>query len=187
MTSKAAEQQISALRRLVFADLDFRQANLLCEHIESLGPRNIANLWMPLLAGVIVTYMKPFGRCDGLGPLPAMFRRFPDGSPHKQTHADIAGGRNWTYAHRDLLNSSQLLATPEDQQALSEVILEFTKGPTTIYTSEPGWHPEALFRIRELCEFQSSRASTEMRPLVLAVAGTKKYKAGKYVLGRDFP
>lgn len=187
MNARATEKQIAALRRLAFADLTFRQAHLLCTHIESLGPRNIANLWVPLLAGVVVTYMKPFGRCDGLGPLPATFSQFPAGSPHKQTHEDIADGRNWTYAHRDALNAPKLLSSAEDQQAISEVVLHFTKGPTTIYTSEPAWHPETIFRIRELCAFQSSRVGADMRPLVLSLAGNKSYKAGKYVLGRDFP
>ncbi len=187
MHPKAIERQVSALRRLAFADLAFRQAHLVCAHIETLGPRNIASLWVPLLTGVIVTYMKPFGRCDGLGPLPGSFSQFPAGSSHKQTHEDIAAGRNWTYAHRDMLNAPKLLSTAEDQQAVSEVILHFTKGPTTIYIREPAWHPETIFRIRELCEFQSSRVRAEMGPLFFTLADNKSYKVGKHVLGRDFP
>jgi hypothetical protein len=187
MNSKPVEKQISALRRLAFAELTFRQAHLLCNHIESLGPRNIANLWMPLLAGVIVTYMKPFGRCDGLGPLSGSFSHFPAGSLHKQTHEDIARGRDWTYAHRDVLNAPKLLSTPKDRQAIAEVVLHFTKGSTTIHIREPAWHPETIFRIRELCEFQSSRVGAEMKSLFITLAGNKSYKPGKYVLGRDFP
>lgn len=180
--------QISALRRLAFAELAFRQAHLLCTHIESLGPRNIASLWVPLLAGVVVTYMKPFGRCDGLGPLPSSYRRFPVGSAHKQTHDDIAAGRKWTYAHRDLLNSPKLLSTFEEQEAVSEVVLQVvTKDSTTIRIREPAWHPETLPRILELCEFQISRIAADLQPLLKSLAGTKSYKAGKYVLGRDFP
>ena len=180
--------QITALRQLVFADTAIRQAHLLCEHIEALGPRDIPALWSPLLTGVIVTYMKPFGECRGLGRLPATFSQFPINSPHGQTHKDIADGRNWTFAHRDFNKGPTLLSTPEEQQTISEVILEFVKdGPTTIYTRDATWHPETIFRIRELCEFQSSRVDAAMRPLILALAGSKKYKAGKYVLGRDFP
>lgn len=132
--------------------------------------------------------MKPFGRCDGLGPLPSSFSRFPVGSPHKQTHDDLAAGRRWTYAHRDLLNSAKLLSTAEEREAVSEVILDVVgKDSITIRIREPAWHPETLPRILELCEFQISRIAADFQPLLTNLAGAKSYKPGKYVLGRGFP
>jgi hypothetical protein len=70
MDSNSVQKQILALKRLIIAGVTFDNVRLICDHIEGLGSDTFTPLHVPLFAGVRVTYMKPFMRNDGLGPLP---------------------------------------------------------------------------------------------------------------------
>lgn len=187
MEVSQSERKVLALRRLVYADLSFRQTAELCVHIESLDSNEYSAIWMPLLSGVAVSYMKPFTRCDGLGPLPSSFSKFPIDSEHGRTHADLENFRNWCAAHRDIVNSSALLIEANDQNSISEVRLQILDGRIIMHTNEPAWNPAAILRIRELCELQIHRIGDAMKALVHSLAGKKRYVDGVYILGREFP
>src|SRR5213595_3533682 len=92
-SSRAEQKQIVALKRLIIAATTFDHVKLLCDHVESLGAETFTPLHVPLFAGVSVTYMKPFMRSDGLGPLPRKFQEFPDAVGHQKTHEE---SQKWT-------------------------------------------------------------------------------------------
>lgn len=185
--SSVKPASIKAFRRLAYAGLAFRQAHALCVHIERLLPSEATNLWTPLLTGVAVTYAKPFGRCDGLGALPDSFRSFPEGSPHAQVHRDIVDGRNWNFAHRDTTKAADLMSHEHDKEKLIEVAISLSSEGATIHTNEPGWHPHAIPRIRDLCIFQNARVTTAINDLARSWIGTKRYHPGRHILGETFP
>src|SRR4051812_32291330 len=112
MTPDALSYVAHATKRLVIAGNTFGQAKLLCEHLETLGSKTDTQLHVPLIAGICVTYMKPFVKSAKLGALPPKFSKFPNGSEHKKVHEDLRNARNWFFAHRDMVNAPSLLSNP---------------------------------------------------------------------------
>jgi hypothetical protein len=63
---KTTEKQVKQLRRFILGDLAFRQAASLCTYAELHALEITVMLYGPIVAGVCVTYMKPFDRASAM-------------------------------------------------------------------------------------------------------------------------
>jgi hypothetical protein len=187
MRLRVPNYHILAVKRLVIAGTTFKEAELLCSHIETLGEETLTLLHVPLLAGVCVTYMKPFVRGDGLGPLPPAFRRFePANKKHGKVHADLGRLRHWFYAHRDMLNIPRLFADPEGARNFEEVTFHLEGDGTYWFSAhELSWPLNAVISVRELCVFQRHRVDEAIDKHLHHLCSAKMLVPGTYVLGRD--
>lgn len=184
---KSTDDQVRALKRLVIAATTFEHVQALCSHIESLGRETFTPLHIPLFAGVSVTYMKPFMRSDGLGPLPRRFHKFPNAPGYEKTHNDLKNGRDWYYAHRDALRAARLLLDPTRRKGFEDVILHVEETGVSFSLNEQSWSIDSVHRVRNLCDYQKSRIDKEMIGLLNALRNGRYLAVGNYILGRDFP
>jgi hypothetical protein len=187
MDSNSVQKQILALKRLIIAGVTFDNVRLICDHIEGLGSDTFTPLHVPLFAGVSVTYMKPFMRNDGLGPLPARFSKFPGAPEHEKTHGDLKKGRDWYYAHRDMMRAPTLLANLSKRDGFEDVILHIRESGISFSVNEQSWSFSSVSRVRNLCYYQKSRIDKEAIGLINALSNGRDLVAKDYILGRDFP
>jgi len=187
MNPSSTQKQGLALKRLVIAGVTFENVRLLCDHIQALGQDTFTPLHVPLFAGVSVSYMKPFMRNDGLGPLPQSFSKFSSAPGHEKTHADLKKCRDWYYAHRDMINAPTLLADPERRCGFEDVILHFAESGISFSVNEQSWSFSSVSRVRNLCSYQKARIDREALALVDVLRKGRKLPVKDYVIGRDFP
>jgi len=187
MSLEVSQKQILALKRLVIAGVTFDHVKLLCIHIRQLGPQTFTPLHVSLFAGVCVTYMKPFMRADGLGPLPAKFQTFPAAEGYQKTHNDLKNGRDWYYAHRDMLKAPNLLSNRDRRARFEDVTLHVEESGISFSINEQSWSIGSVSRVRNLCDYQKARIDKDIEELFNTLRRGKRLAVGKYVLGRDFP
>jgi hypothetical protein len=182
-TAKLTKQLV----RLNLARLHFNQAKALTEKIiaELTDPLDLT--LSPQIAGVVVTYARSFGENDGIGTLPNLFTNFAD-TEMKETHDLLINLRNKLYAHRDALDSklftyhSSVLVEPYKLQIRFE-----ENGDFACNSHAPEMYPANLPRVAQLCRLQDERAEAEIKKLLKVTTKGKKYPAGTYTVGVDFP
>jgi hypothetical protein len=183
-----SEKITHAIKRLAFADLAFIQAHALCNQLIELNLPNDDDRYAAMFAGICVTYAKPFMSSEGLGPLPALFLKFSNLPAYQRTHDDLVEGRNRIYAHRDLLTGHELISISATVDDIATVKIEIRPDGFTAYASEPQWPCERLKEVIELISLQRARLKNDIgEKVVYLMSGEKKYRAGEYILGKDFP
>ena len=186
-TSEATKRRVRALKRLILASTTFKSVELMCDHVESLGEPTSTLLHVPLLAGVCVTYMKPFMSSGGLGTLPASFEDFEEEKTHARFHEDLKRLRNWFYAHRDVKNIPTLLGRSSPEERFDKVIFHLESNRTYSFSvHELSWEIVGLTRVRDLCRFQRQRADTSADQILHQLFANVALVPGSYLIEDDF-
>jgi hypothetical protein len=175
-------ERIITLRRLVTAISNFRAVIEACGMLLELNVDSDAPYFRIFTAGIVVSYMRPFTRADGLGPLSAEYAEFPKDSPDlKVLHELLEKGRHWVFAHDSAKDSPSLLS-PEKRGAANEIIINFYDNgvPSGYRFNTIQWERDRLHAIIDLCEFQWHRIDPTAVELILDLAGDKLYRAIKY-------
>jgi hypothetical protein len=94
------EQKVKALRRLCWGEGDIRAARELSEWMLNHAKEYTDTCRRSLDAGIMITYARPFGENQGLGPLPSKFSKFQDSGLQK-FHQKMIDSRNYIAAHND--------------------------------------------------------------------------------------
>jgi hypothetical protein len=176
------------LARLSLARLHFNQAKALAEKIiaELTDPLDLMTL-SPQIAGVVVTYARSFGENSGIGALPNIFTNFSE-AEMDAIHNLVINLRNKLYAHRDALDfkpfifHSSVVVDPYKLQIRFE-----ENGDFACNAHAPEMYPAHLPVLIKLCHLQDERADVEIKKLMKLIANGKKYPAGIYTVGVDFP
>lgn len=182
----STNQKLLSFKRLNLADLCFKQAEALACHVRDARPDPTQLLYSPMIAGVVVTYMRPFVQSDGLGSLSGKFTTFLD-PDLRDTHHQLEESRHKLYAHRDLLVAPKLQT--DDGSVPFEMRIE-GQNVNKAYLLLPGAieiNPASLNHIISLCLFQQSRITEQIRKLMPSLTGGKHYPPGIYTVGVDFP
>jgi len=182
----ATDPKLLSFKRLNLADLSFKQAEALAAYIRDTRPDPTQLLYSPMVAGLVITYMRPFVQSDGLGMLPDDFAIFPD-QDLTDMHNQIKESRHKLYAHRDL-RIAPTLAT-DDGSLPFEMRISFDD-PHVSYTLAPGAieiSPSNMDQIIRLCKHQQAIVTQKLRPLVPILTNGKSYQPGTYTVGVDFP
>ena len=180
-----AREQLLAFKRLNLADLCFARAGGLSQHIIETQPDRLGLLYSPMIAGVVVTYMKPFVRADGLGILPQAFSKFTD-FVLGETHKHLEEARHNLYAHQDVQNASGFVT--EDGSTPFEMWIRFDG--TNRYALRPSVieiGQDTLHDIVRLCAHQQSEVNKAIIAAWPALTGGKTYPPGQYQVGVNFP
>src|SRR5439155_6332737 len=162
-------QKKRSLQRLTLAQTAFRQARSLCEHMEQMKVDSHEELASAMMAGIVVSYVRPFIRSDGIGPLPKKYSEFEEGSPYKRIHNIMLEARHWVYAHRDNLNAPNLAGSKIDEEIVSEVILTLRKDGYSVSINEPQILINQLVNFKSLCSFQNNRINEEVGDLIISI------------------
>jgi hypothetical protein len=112
------------LRRLIIAISNFDAVINACDMLIDGNVDQNASYYRIFTAGIVVSYMRPFLRADGLGPLPQEFQEFPDNPDLKELHEDLKHGRHWVFAHHSAEDSPSLVQ-PEKQQGVKDIEVHF--------------------------------------------------------------
>lgn len=180
------EAVLLAFKRLNVACFCFERAGALAQHMADTNLAKESPLYSPMMAGVVVTYARPFVPCYGLGSLPVEFSRLAD-VDLKSTHDDLIAARHRLYAHTDAEKARDLkLKGGSPPPFETRVTIKEAGG----FDVEPGVVealPESLGQIAALCRHQRDRVEAAVRKLWPALTGGRKYAPGNYVVGVDFP
>ena len=177
--------QKRALQRLTLAQTAFRQARSLCEHMEQLKLDPHEEIASAMMAGIVVTYVRPFVRSDGIGHLPKRYSEFEKDSPFKNIHKTMLEARHWIYAHRDNQNAPNLGGGNVSQDVVSEVVLTLRRDGYSVSINEPQISPKQLVNFQALCSFQHNRINDDVGDLIMLIMDEQKIGPGEYELRDD--
>jgi hypothetical protein len=177
--------QKRALHRLTLAQTAFRQARALAEHMQRLDLDPHHEIASAMMAGIVVSYARPFLRSDGIGPLPRRYSEFAEGSPFAFIHQTMLDARHWVYAHRDHQNTPNLAGGHVSHNVVSEVVLTLRRDGYSVSINEPQILPTQLSNFQALCSFQHNRINEEVGDLIIALMKDHKIGIGVYELGDD--
>jgi hypothetical protein len=177
--------QKRALQRFTLAQTAFRQARALCEHMEKLklGPHE--EIASAMMAGIVVSYVRPFVRNDGIGHLPKRYSEFEKGSPFESIHKTMLEARHWVYAHRDNQNAPNLGGGNVSQDVVSEVILTLRRDGYSVSINEPQISAKQLVYFQALCSFQHNQINEEVGDLIISIMDEHKIGPGVYEIRDD--
>lgn len=184
MTS-GKDKQVLAFKRLNIADLCFARAGALAQHIIDTKPDPLDFLYSPMIAGVAVTYMKPFVSALGLGSLPPSFCQFID-LVLGEAHRTLMDARRKLYAHQDVQSSSSFVT--EDGSTPFEMWIEFDG--TNRYALRPAVieiGQDILPDVVRLCAHQRIEVNKGIKAAWPCLTSGKSYSSGSYEVGVDFP
>ena len=141
------------MRRLVTAISNFKAVIAACRMLLELNVDPDAPYFRISAAGIVVSYMRPFTRADGLGRLSADTQNFPQDRPDlKVSHELFKKGRHWVFAHHSAKDSPSLLS-PEKREAANEIIINFYNNgvPSGYRVNTIQWERDRLHAIIDLC------------------------------------
>jgi|SRR3989344_7020879 len=184
MNDKLLHQK-RALQRLTLAQTAFRQARALCEHMEKLKLEPHEEIASAMMAGIVVSYVRPFVRNDGIGHLPRRYSEFEKGSPFEKIHNTMLEARHWVYAHRDHQNAPNLGGSSVSHDVISEVIITLRRDGYSVSINEPQISTKQLVNFQALCSFQHNRINEEVGDLIMAIMDEHKIGLGKYEIRDD--
>jgi hypothetical protein len=174
--------QRSELLRLGLAMRCFKGALELSKHVMKIGLREGDYLYGPCMAGVVVTYARPFSPpAKGIGVLGGSFERFDD--PHlKKTHDELIALRKKVFAHHDATDKIQPYVT----------MLEFGVDKNGTYyirpdTNVPQVTVDSIPQYSQLLRFQIERVEWATDCIIKSMGSGKKYTLGWYQVGLNFP
>jgi len=144
-----------------------------------------------LKAGIVVTYMTPFGHGAGFERLGDEYTKFSGRDDLRDYHVDLETSRNSVYAHYGPMKAKKLLKHPE-------LIKEWSKVKVTFRLN--GGQLETRYKINrvtlldvnfpkliELCQYQANRVEGDLNHLIKEIYEKGNYPNGEYTLGEDFP
>ena len=173
------------LHRLTLAQTAFRQARRLCEHMESLEIDTKDELASSMMSGIVVSYVRPFLRSDGVGSLPKKYSTFEEDPGFERYHNILMEARHWVYAHRDNTNAPNLAGGSVSGDIVTEVTISLKKEGYSVSINEPQIGTNQLKYFKALCSYQHNRINEEVGDLIIHLMDTHNLKEGVYRLADD--
>ena len=187
MKGELNRKRVMMAKRLFFAESSMNSAMQLAKYAIDNKCANLPDVFYAMMAGICVTYCRPFLRADGLGPLNDRFTTFSE-SALQETHDDLLRTRHSFYAHRDLTATRAINPVTVETIDMHAVILRFNGiDEYTFRTREPHYRDINLPAIVSLCSFQQSRIAKERHSVIDRLCKGKCPSLGDYELGKDFP
>lgn len=138
-----------------------------------------------MMAGIVVSYVRPFVRNDGIGQLPKRYSEFEKGSGFEKIHNTMIEACHWVYAHRDNQNAPNLGGGNVSQDVVSEVTLTLRRDGYSVSINEPQISTKQLVNFLALCSFQHSRINQEVGDLIISIVDEHKIDMGVYEIRED--
>lgn len=163
-----------------YANTSFESALEACGIFERESARASSKALTAILAGIVVTYAKPFMRCHGVGELPDEF--VPSGL--RRFHDPVMNFRHKLFAHLDSINFH------DDQDSVGNLnnisIRKNKNGEWSVHVGTilptPLYHE---LHMRELCERMLEKAGYHLDRFNARYVAKRTLKPGKYLLNID--
>ncbi len=179
------DKKLLAFKRLNLADLCFKRAEALAQHVIDTHTDPLGLLYSPMMSGIVVTYMRPFVQADGLGLLPVIFSEFSD-VVLRFVHEHLKEARHKLYAHQDIKSASDFItddgSTPFDMWITFDGTKCVAFRPGVIEIAQ-----KTLPDIVRLCQHQKALVKQTINDAWPSLTGGKTYPPGCYHVGVDFP
>ena len=181
-------QKVEELRALMWAEIHMREALSASEHLASLDPQKIPlQLSHCILAGIVVSYGRSFGRNNCLAPIDERFSTF-ESEDHQKLHKYLKLTRDQTYAHMDITRKRNEFTTPVSDENLHSIGIEIGEtGKCSWYVKLEGTPAHVVPMIAELCSFQLKRIHEEGVKKIHELIEGKMCTPGLFTLGLDWP
>ena len=188
--NRELQHMFDELRRFALAMRCFRGASDLCKHVIELHLPEDDFLYGACMAGIVVTYARPFNRADGIGKLRG-FSRFAD-AKFRSAHQELIATRKKVYAHHDASGLENLEIRNRSKSHAYVVTLELGKDNYGTYFIRPDVRVpqitnDSLPGFVELFQFQMNRIEQATDVVVKKLGAGKFYTLGFYELGINFP
>ena len=171
------------LLRWALADQAFREADALAEHIIESKMDWTSDLFRASVAGVAVSYCRPFLSSTGLGPLPDDMSQFTGETNEAQlreTHETLIEARHKIAAHFDRNHSEDKFRAGHITLPPSEIRIELEMHRFGVSTNATYLNPQRLIAARHLFAFQICRVSRCIGLFAIELAKQEK-KLGMFV------
>jgi hypothetical protein len=171
---------ITRLKTLIWAEHSWMGAADLCELAMSLPHlKESKHLEHSIATGIIISYVRPFTKCNGLGKLGKEFREFKENESFQANHDRLIETRHKIFAHKDESWETELIS--DEKKYL--IRIEEDGG---FQTSMTGVVIDSFELIHQLIQFQKKRALTAKENL-MQVYANQGIQAGNYIIGENFP
>jgi len=186
---------VDQLRHLMASGLMFRRVVKACKYVLANELEEEAKKTMK--AGIVVTYMMPFGHGAGFERLGEEYTRFSGRDDLRHLHVDLEHSRNSIYAHYGPKKARKLLKNPVDMQEFDKIKVTLTTVAAIPYGSVKleakyavnyvNLQDENLPKLIELCEYHADNVERDINALVKKIYESRHYPDGDYILGHNFP
>jgi hypothetical protein len=170
--------------RLALAGQAFREADAMAEHLLSSPIQPGDALYHASVAGMVVSYCRPFMSASGLGPLSSYFRTFygvEDSALLQKMHDDLSIARDKISAHIDIEYGHAEFVGRRYALHPGEVELILSRKDYVIRTNHTTMPLDAVARCRLLFDFQLKRISKAEAEFVISLAKETHGRLGSYV------
>ena len=188
---KANSRKYNELLKLALAMRCFRGAFEMCQHVVELKLAEDDFLYGPCMAGVVVTYARPFSPAKEIGVHPRRFSQF-ENATLQAAHRELILLRNKVYGHQDASDLGAFeIRNPKGLQVYATT-LELGIDTDGVHYIRPDANvpqvtADSVPAYIELLRFQMHRIEKATDPLIKSMAGDKLYKLGRYQVGLNFP
>lgn len=160
----AAPSERNKALLLALSDIAFRNAEALLRYVINSKVSEDDEAYPGLVAGVVVTYARPFTNSYGLGPLPKEFSQVPivNGNAMQDVHDWVMSMRHKLYAHYELDGISEMTRNTPGIRDPREIHLEFNEVGFSIETNEIRTPTKNLPLIGMLLATQSHRINVAL-------------------------
>ena len=139
------------------------------------------------MAGISVSYGKPFTQNNGVSPVPPELLEFSD-SAQEKLHRDLTEGRNWVYAHSDRINAPGLIAPDERAECWKVFVNVDEEGNCRLELPKlPTIQRDKIPEVKALCALQIGRLDKLMTKELRKLTTGYYAFSGRYELNGDFP
>jgi hypothetical protein len=185
---RSPQKKVSLFKKLVCASADFSAAREATELL-------IANYenWehgeaiRAIATGIIIAYARPFGRNDGLGPLPKTYRTI-DHVDAQIVHNRVLDARDVLEAHNDILKRGRLIASRDVGNDPLNIQIEIRGDGSAFWdVAIPSLRlPEFRRLLRMLC-IQETRVREDANSVLSDLLKKNPRSDGRYTLEKNFP
>lgn len=188
MTNRRYESDVKAFKRLVSAKHDFAAALEAAEWLRSnYQALHEGIAYRAIETGIVVSYARPFGSNNGLGPLPKNFQVVEDNDA-QHVHDRLLFARNTQEAHNDILRRGRLITSADRVSDPLNIRIEITNDGRTFWDlATPALAIRELDRLIRMIRIQDERLKTAVAQSFNKMLKEKARCPGLYTLGIDFP
>lgn len=171
------------LLRWALADHAFREADALALHVIEQKIPPGTHMFSACIAGIAVSYCRPFLESEGLGPLPKAMKQFKGETYStllENTHNVLMEARHKFAAHFERTHAERLHQDGAYQFSPSEIIVELAPVGSTITTVCNHINPVLLEHARGLFLFQMERVAARLGKFGLELLAEKRGQFGRF-------
>jgi len=188
-STKRRADQTRKLRAMILARAAFEEAFLAARFLASPESPKGDSVRRVMLAGIVVSYMRPFLASNGIPSLPKQYSEdFAGSRMLAQAHEAMKVARHSLFAHHDE-EKSAILVSKNLKSEIPGIEIEVGTAANgfPIFVRRAELNEVGLNQSIELFEFQLGRVQAEVDTKIEEEKRHGSFPPGRYILGEGFP